>query len=123
MAPPHQLEDLPSYEEISKPALAFTQPPPPYTSDSLENAYDLSVIDHEELPDEAKSEPGCRTRLLLALVVILVISGFMIALGVLLFPASDSTSLQIACWNPCFQRSMNVSTAICCNGIICNLTC
>ncbi|KAJ2959459.1 hypothetical protein NQZ79_g5110 [Umbelopsis isabellina] len=123
MAPPHHLEELPSYEDISKPALAFTQPPPPYPTDSFEEAYDISVINHEELPDEAKSGPSCRTQVILTLVAIIMICGLMIALGVLLFPASDSTTLQTGCWNPCFQKYMRVNAGLCCDGIICNSTC
>lgn len=123
MAPSHSGEELPSYESISKPALAFTLAPPPYTVDRIDDALYFRGIDHENSSDCIEQRPVLKPRMLLTMVIVVVTTGLMVTLGLLLFPAAGDKAEIRSCWNPCSQRSETIKTANCCNGIFCSPSC
>jgi hypothetical protein len=127
MAPPLSMkEELPSYDEISKPALAFLlSPPPPYTTAAHDDAemLEFSGFGYVDLPLHIRGQPVYKTRMLMTMVAVVITTGLMVTLGVLLFPASATKPQQQICWNPCSNRSETINTNNCCEGLFCNPSC
>src|ERR1700730_1572469 len=110
MAPLHSGEELPSYESISKPDLAFTlAAPPPYSATTNDDALYFSGMGHEDSSVCIEGLPMRKSRMVLTMVIVVVTTGLMVVLGVLLFPTSGSWPETEICWNPCSRRSESIN--------------
>ncbi|KAG2182893.1 hypothetical protein INT44_005874 [Umbelopsis vinacea] len=125
MAPSLSGEELPSYDEISKPALAYRLAPPPYTAAARDDDEVLGFngMGYDELALSAGGPTVYKTRMLLTMIAIVMTTGLMVTLGVILFPASGGKPQQQTCWNPCSNRSETINTSNCCAGFFCSPSC